>query len=580
MATDITSVNSYFTGLISQMMSIQRQPLATLQTQRSDLTFKQAVFSDLSTKLSTFQTAINGFKSTALTSVFDKRSAVVSDVPSDKTVFTASASDGAVAGVYNLSVDADGLALEHRVRSDKQYYSDQALNLAGSFVLGGAAARSQAEVSTIADTVTAFGTAALQSGQTELGSGNYYVETRNDASAGWQFRLVDADGKAASIRSSSSSSYTSAWQSMPTGGGAYDTGRGLTLTFGADSGAYQAASKGAGAAQSTYTAQGATIEVTASTTLNDIATAINNATYADGNAVTATVVDKQLVLAAKETGTAHAITAANSTGTVLQSLGLFTAGGAFKNPLQTAQNASFTINGIPVTRSRNTGLDDVVTGVTLNLAADAAGQSATLSVGRDNASVKSSVQDLLSQFNGVTAYLQDKTSVTGTGNTSSTATYTRGVLADDYAYSGLRGDLLSDIGRGISGLPTGAPKTLSEIGITLNDSLQLTISDSSKFDTALTKNASGVKALLQAVSDRLDGRLDNFTNVNYGALALSQKSVANEIKDIDTKTVSLNEYLVDYEDSLKSQYAVFQSQVLNNLYLSQTLSSLSTSLYA
>lgn len=576
MATDISSINSYFTGLISQMMSIERAPLSALQTQRSDLTYKQAVFSDLSTKLSAFQTAINGFSSSALSSIFDKRSAAISDVASGKTVLTASASDGAVAGVYNLSIDVNGLALEHRVRSDKQTYSDQALNLTGSFVLGGAAVRSQSEVATIADTVTAFGAAALQSGQTELGSGSYYVETRNDASAGWQFRIVDADGKAASIRSGSTSSYTGAWQSIPTGGGAYDTGRGLTLTFGADSGLYQAASKGAGAAQSTYTAQGATIDVTASTTLNDIAAAINSATYAEGNGVTATVVDKQLVLAAKDTGTAHAITAANTTGTVLQSLGLFTAGGAFKNPLQSAQNASFSVNGIPVTRSRNTGLDDVVTGVTLNLAADAAGQTATLSVARDNSAVKNSVQDLLSQFNSVTAYLQDKTSVTGTGSTAATATYTRGVLADDYAYSSLRSDLLADVSRSISGLPAGTPKTLAEIGITLNDSLQLAISDSSKFDTALTKNATGVKALLQAVADRLDTRLDSFTNVSSGTLALSQRSISNQIQDIDTKTVSLNEYLADYEDSLKTQYAVFQSQVLNNLYLSQTLSSLST----
>lgn len=578
MATDISSVNSYFTGLISQMMSIERQPLATLQTQRNDLVQKQAVFSDLSAKLSSFQTAINGFGNSALTSVFDKRSVAVSNVTSGKTVLTGSASDGAVAGTYNISLTGqdDGLALEHRVRSDKQTYSDQALNLTGTFYIGGAAARSQTEVATIADTVTGFGTTSLQSGQTELGSGSYYVETRKDASAGWQFRIVDAEGTAASVRQGSSSSYTSAWQSIPTGGSTYNTGRGLTLTFGADNSLYQAASKGAGAAQSTYTAQGAKIEVTATTTLNDIATAIGNATYAEGNAVTATVVDKQLVLASKDTGTAHTITASNSTGTVLQSLGLFTAGNAFKNTLQTARNASFSLNGIPVTRSRNTGLDDVVTGVTLNLAADAAGQTATLSVARDNSAVKKSVQDLLSQFNSVTAYLQDKTSVTGTGSTSATATYTRGVLADDYAYSGLRGDLLADVGRSFSGLAAGTPKTLAEIGITLNDSLQVTISDSSKFDTALAKNASGVKALMQALSSRLDARLDTFTDASRGTLALSQRSVSNSIKDIDVKTVSLNEYLVGYEDSLKSQYAVFQSQVLSNLYLSQTLSSLST----
>ena len=125
-------------------------------------------------------------------------------------------------------------------------------------MIGGAAARTQTTATTIANKGTGLGVDARASGQKEIGSGTYYVETRNDGTSGWQFRVVDADGKAVSIKQGTGTTYTANWQSIPTGGGSYDSGRGLTVTFGADSNLYQAASKGAGAAQLAYTAQAPT----------------------------------------------------------------------------------------------------------------------------------------------------------------------------------------------------------------------------------------------------------------------------------------------------------------------------------
>ncbi len=567
----ISSVNTYFTDLINQLMVIERQPINMLRLQKSDLEVKRGVFSDLSTKLSALQTAVDSFKSTAATSVFDQRAAAISGVTTGKTVLTASASSSAAEGAYTLAVTT--LAREHRVRSDQQTYSDQALNLTGTFVIGGAASRLQTTTATIAGTVTAFGTAAPASGQKEIGTGTHFVETRNDATSGWQFRAVDADGKAVSVKQGTSTTYTANWQSIPTGGGSYDSGRGLTVTFGADSNLYQAASKGAGAAQLAYTAQGASLTVAATNSLNAIASAINSATYAEGNAVTASVVDRQLVLAAKDTGTAHTIAAADTSGSALQSLGVLTGAGAFKNEMQTALNAAFTVNTLSVTRSKNTGLDDVITGVTLNLAADAAGQTATLSVSRDNAAVRTKVETLLTQINGVTGYLQLKTAVTGRGSDRTAATYTRGALADDFAYGSLRTDLVTDLTGRVAGLPAGSPLSLAEIGVGLNDNLEAGITDSSKFETALTNNASGVKALLAAVADKVNTRLDRFTNSSSGALSLSQKSVGEEVSSIDERITQMNKALAERQSALRTEFAVLQAQIMNNIYLQQQLSS-------
>lgn len=568
-----SSIGTYFTGLINQLMSIERQPLNALRTQKSDLEVKRSIFSDLSSKFSALQSVVDSLQATAASSVFDKRTASISDVASGKTVLTASASSNAIEGIYNFSITS--LAREHRARSDQQTYSDQALGLSGTFTVGGAAARAQITTSTIADTVTSFDVAAPASGQKEIGTGSYYVETRNDATSGWQFRIVDNDGKPVTVKQGTGSTYSANWQAIPTGGGTYDTGRGLSLTFGADSGLYQAASKGAGAAQLAYTAQGASITISAAQSLKDIASAINNAAYAEGNAVSASVVDRQLVLAAKDTGTSHSVVAADSGGTVLQSLGLLTGGGAFKNEMQTALNAAFTVNNISVTRSKNNGLDDVISGVTFNLAADAQGQTATLAVNRDSAAVRSKVDDLLTQVNGLSAYLKAKTAVTGTGSDRGSAKFSRGPLADDMAYTSLRNDLLNDLSGRVSGLPAGSPVSFAEIGITLNDTLDASVSDTTKLETALTNNPSGVKALLAAVADKLEARLNRFTNTSTGALTLSQKAVTNEIEDIDGRITSMNQSLADRESSLQEEYSVLQAQILNNLYLQQQMASFS-----
>ncbi len=114
-----------------------------------------------------------------------------------------------------------------------------------------------ATTSIIADTVTGFGANVLDTGQTELTSGSYFVETQFDGT-NWQFRVVDASSNPVSVALSDGSGYSDTWQNIPTGTGSsipYDTGRGLTFTFGGDASMYSAATVGAGAASVAFTQQ-------------------------------------------------------------------------------------------------------------------------------------------------------------------------------------------------------------------------------------------------------------------------------------------------------------------------------------
>jgi flagellar hook-associated protein 2 len=414
MAT-VTQLDSYFINLINSLMTIERQPLNRLEEQRNKLNAAVGVYQDARTKLLELQNAVYALRSNNYTSALkESRNLSIADRPSGSIVLTATASSSAVVGSYQIT-DIN-LAKAHRVRSDAVSYVDQALGYstgAGYIVLGGADSRSVELSQSLANTVTDASTAAIDSGKKELGKGSYAIEVRNNSLAGWQFRLVDSSGKAVSIRNGSSSTETTSdWQAIPSGGGAFDTGRGLVIQFGSNSSAYQA-----GTAIVNYTSQGARITVAESDSLLDIVDKINAATYAENDGVVASIIDRQLVLSAQSSGTAYALNAskvidngAGGTSGVLHQLGLLVSGSTdFKHAaIQEASNATFKVNGLTVTRNKNTGLTDVIAGVTLNLAADAEGKYATISIAKDVSGAKTALNTFIEKFNAVVSYLEQK----------------------------------------------------------------------------------------------------------------------------------------------------------------------------
>ena len=225
-------------------------------------------------------------------------------------------------------------------------------------------------------------------------------------------------------------------------------------------------SRGNGAASISYTAQGASLDIAATDTLSNIVDKINNANYAVGQGVRASIVDKQLILTSQQSGTAYSVIAS---GDVLKSLGVLNDLGGFKNQMQAAQNATFSVNDLPVERSSNTGLTDVISGVTLNLASDAQGKSATMLVSGDTTPQKNVLNDFLTKFNALTSYIGQKVSVTKNGD----GTYTRGALSSDPAMSSFRNDLFRMAGGSVSN--KGTYRNLGDIGITISDSMNAVI---------------------------------------------------------------------------------------------------------
>ena len=573
MATDISAINSFFSNLITETLQNEAKPIQRLTNDLRALEARKSVYSTAGTRLSSLLTSVNNLATDSTTNFLEQRSASVTE-PSTTgaAVFTASATDQAIAGTQRIAVTT--LAKAHSVGSSTALeYSDQQLGLSGVFTVGGAANRSISSTTTPnPTTISGFSTADLTSGLRELGSDQYYVEVRNNSSV-YEFRLVNSQAQAVAIRkygSDSATETTSAWQAVPAGQITVDTGRGLKFTFGG--GSYTTGSKAANAASATYVAKGAAITVSSTHTLVNIAALINRGTFAEGNEVTAGVVDRRLILTANNSGTHRSIVAAHTSGTdnILLALKVVDSGGAYANVIQAPTNAAFTVDGISITRSQNSGLTDVISGVTLNLAADAAGKNAALVVTRDTATIVAKLKALVADFNAANNYVTGQTAITKTGDKK----YTSGPLTQDSNFVGLRRNLITDLQSRVSGLTGTTFTAMSDLGVNINTTSLTATLDEAKLTAAFSSDSAGARALVNAVADRLQARLKTFTATTKGVVDASIKGITTQISDVNSRIAKGKLSITERETSLKTLYGRYQAQIMTLLNTQSSLSRL------
>jgi len=695
---------TFYTQIVEATLASERAPITRLESQRTVLNRLVDAYNALNTRVTDLTTAMDALRASSASTWGAKTVTVGSRSLAEGIILTASAGSTAIEGTYDIAITS--LARAQRAASDEQASSTIALGLEGTFVIGGGATRSVSAAVTVANTVSAFGTAAVrdgqaelghdtyhveirdsgntlqfrlvdgygnavsvddaadagsgmtsdwqnldlvagttfdtargltiafdpladhvvanavtvadtvdgfstsavQAGKSELGSGAYYVEVRENGtgSGDWEFRLVDGSGNAVSVYDATADDgrFTAEWQGLDAvlanaDDGVYSTGRGLSIDFG--SGAYTAGSKdsgaaqvdyaarlnqvglrGAGAANVTYGAAGALVTVTSDDTLSDIASAINGASYPSGAGVSASVVNNRLVVTSKSTGLAHAIQLADVTGTVLggtgsAGLGLITAANTFKNTTadtgyQAPSDAVFSVNGMQVTRDRNTGLSGIISGITLDLAADAEGQSATLTVSPNVDTVKTKITAFLDALNALQSHIRSQTAVTSFGSGES-AVYSRSALSGDNSIlTALRNSLFTTFYSNVSGLPAGAPSNLRQIGITLDMTLTAHIADASALDAALAGDPEGVEALFDGLMTKLGDMLSPFDGTD-GIVNGKITATSGQIRNIDDRIRRIEERLEDRRVVLEKQFAYLQVQLTQMSYTQQRLMS-------
>ncbi|NOH01753.1 MAG: flagellar filament capping protein FliD [Chloroflexi bacterium] len=539
MANTVSSIDASLLNLaptfqktIKAIIEAESAPLKRTQTQRDQLDIRRGVYQDVKSNFDALQSAVQALISTQTSFGLNLVSkAGIIPTAAGTTVLTASVtSENAPAAEYDFSVTR--LAKAEGKATAAAASPDVALNKSGTFWMGGTG--TAALNLTPNSSVTAGGTSSVASGQRELGEGNYSLQVR-DLNGVRQFRMVNADGYAVSIRSADgTSAYTANWQKMVDG--SYDTGRGQTFTLNSLGSLESAAFH--------YTAKGVSVSISASDTLQTIAAAINAALQPDGHDFRASIVANQLVLTGAQTGVNHAL--------------IFTDGAnlGFNTSLQPAQNALFKVNGMDVSSAGNINLSNIVDGATISLAADAEGKSARLSISASADKAAGLVNAMVNQFNAALTHLKDKLASTVRTDGNKTA-YTRGPLTGDTVFSGLRTDLLHRMNRRYDN--NGSYKRFEDIGLSFDKDMKLTF-DSARFSDALKNHKADVTALLDAGMGGINALLSRFTG-SSGYLSRSLTSLENQRKMYDQRIGRYSDALASRKQALYNQYLEYQNQL-------------------
>jgi flagellar hook-associated protein 2 len=312
-------------------------------------------------------------------------------------------------------------------------------------------------------------------------------------------------------------------------------------------------------------------------TLAQIASKIN---AVSGLGVTASVIADgsgkvNLMLRATNTGSdgAFTVTATEGTGgTVSVPSNLsrlsYTTGNFAMSQNQAAQNAEATVNGVPVSSSKNT-LTNVIDGLSLTLS-QVTTSAVDVTVAKDTAAMTTNIQDFITAYNALNQTLSEATAY-------DQATKTAGPLQGDSVATGLQRALRTLMSSTSS---TGSTYTrLADVGITaqLGGSLQL---DTTKLNTAFS-DVSNLQLLFTNYggSDATNGmglRIKEFANgllAATGTVTNKNNAVKKAIDINATEQTKVNTRASNLETRLKAQYSALDTKMASltalNTYVAQ-----------
>lgn len=303
-----------------------------------------------------------------------------------------------------------------------------------------------------------------------------------------------------------------------------------------------------------------TFDVTATTTLSELKDKINDKV---GDKVTASIINVggtdpyRLIIKSDTTGTDNAITL-SSTGTTKTDMGL--------TNIQTAKNAEFTYNGVPVTRSKNT-FDDLIKGVSITLnEINTSTANSNVSITQDWSEIKKTVESFVSSYNSLMTKLTDFTKYDTDTKTAGTF---QGVSEINTLTREVKKQILSVDSSG---------RSLADFGIELNTDGQLKL-DSAVLNKKIQDDPSGLQEYFRGsttykttqyigssiATDALNIAKDEF-KINGTSIIFSTASGATAADNLAALNTAINNAgITGIEASIGSN---------NNIYLKSTLQGL------
>ncbi|MBI2471671.1 MAG: flagellar filament capping protein FliD [Planctomycetes bacterium] len=559
--------SSALNSLVNQYMALERRPLTALDTQKSNLSVSLGIYSDLKTKISDLLTVSRDLADTTTSSIYNTRTSSTSD----DTKISASANTGASAGTYQIRVKqlATGSSIQSTaqlitrpatVSSSKVAPGSGTIDVTKSFSSAGFASGSTPAGTVTIGSWTSADLSTYSSVQTFMDAVNnagvdaniYYNKTED------KFYLESKTGTALTFSESEAG-----------GGAGFFTQvkmRDATTPY-----AYHGTADATGV-QSDALLKNINFDTTLTSTtsgkfkINGIEIAYNtdtdtldavisriNSSTANVNAFYDTSLDK-ILIKSKGTGSTDTITLSDVSGNLMNVLNLDTATATSgTNALLTINSTSssdeiskssntFTINGINYTL-KNT-----------NVTAYTDTTYTTVTVKQDTSALQSKITNFLDKFNSVTQYIKDKSGLDA-------YTKARGVFAGNTTFTNLRDQLFRKLTEQVTGLTSGDPDYLSKIGITFNSSLKASLSDTTKFNNAISSSSTAVENLFDSANG-IANKIVSLIKPFAESTSTTTGSIIDETKNvISTRVTSLENSIARMETRLKIRENQYRQQL-------------------
>ncbi len=241
----------------------------------------------------------------------------------------------------------------------------------------------------------------------------------------------------------------------------------------------------------------------------------------------------------------------------------------------TGQNASLTIDGVPISSATNT-VTGALSGVTLNLVSAAPSTPVQLSVGPNTSAITTAVSNFVGAYNALMTKINAQFAVDAT-------THTAGPLASDVALRSLQSSLLSDVTYAMSS--NNGFTNLAALGIDMANDGTLSINDAA-FNDALTNNFSAVQNFFQGATDgfganfksdltSLTSPTEGVLNANLTEITNQQKVLTDTINDFEDRLATREQQLIkEYSaiDAMLRQYPVTLQAINAQLAALNTMS--------
>jgi flagellar hook-associated protein 2 len=201
---------------------------------------------------------------------------------------------------------------------------------------------------------------------------------------------------------------------------------------------------------------------------------------------------------------------------------------------QTAVNASLLINGLTVSRSSNS-INDLISGVTINLMKDSSGNTLNLSVSKDTSKIMNNINSFVSAYNSVM-------------NAAKKASDKSAALDADSAVRAITGGLRSVISTEY------ADKSLLRFGLN-HDKFGVLSLNSSTFENSIKNNLQDVINTFDAMANDLENKINNYIN---NLIPGRTTGVKNSIKFIESRIENMERMLDNKETAYRKRFMALE----------------------